>query len=101
MKVLFLSDQQPPSEKLIINEDAVIFFPATQQHRDVKLLGLNDEEDCGNCVAGIILVCRIDIRFHKEFSDERIRSLWRLLKAEPQLSFLLDWQLFYRGQEIT
>jgi hypothetical protein len=100
MKIVFQGEQPPRSGKFLVNEDAVIFFPHSQQHREIKLLGLSYQEDGGNALAGIILVKRIDIRFHKHFSDERIRSIWHQLQAEPQLSFMHGWELFYRGQQV-
>jgi hypothetical protein len=104
MKIVFQGsgDQPPRSGKFILNEDAIIFFPHSLQHREVKLLGLSYEDDSlGNALAGIILVKRIEIRFHKQFSDERIRSIWHQLQAEPQLSFMHGWELYYRAERIA
>src|SRR4051812_19560840 len=61
------------SLKFILNDSGIVFFPATQQHRDIKTHGLSYEDDYrGNAVAGLITQERIEVRFHAAFSDEHI-----------------------------
>jgi hypothetical protein len=61
--------------KFILNESAIIFFSTSQQHNSVKLHGLSYEDHYrGNALAGTFANCRIDIRFHRDFSDEHLRT---------------------------
>jgi hypothetical protein len=58
------------SLKFLLNDSVIVFFPATQQHRDMKLEGLSYEDDYrGNALAGVVAPERVEIWFHKAFSD--------------------------------
>ena len=97
-----LLDQATGSLKFILNDSGIIFFPATQQHRDTKSHGLSYEDDYrGNAVAGIVMSDRVEIRFHKAFSDNRIRSIWRTALSSPELASARLAQLYYQGREIV
>jgi hypothetical protein len=88
--------------KFLLNEDGIIFFPGTQQHRDLKSHGLSYEDDyCGNAVAGLVLPGRVEIRFHQAFSDDRIRNMWRTVLAIPTLGNAKFGPLFYQGRAIS
>jgi hypothetical protein len=79
------------SGKFICNENAAIFFPSSQQHRGIKLHGLSYEDDYrGNAVAGTFGNGRVDIRYHRDFSADRIRTMWHQLRSDPNLAFLSD-----------
>jgi len=87
--------------KFIINDAAVVFFSATQQHRDVKTHGLSYEDNYrGNAAAGLLGVGRVEIRFHAHYSASHIRTLWSRVQAMPELIGLELGNLYYRGQEI-
>ena len=86
---------------MICNETAIVFFRFSVQHRDIKLHGLTYEDRQGNTVAGSFTDARVDIRFHREFSDERIRIMWSQARAEPTLRFLRDWPLYYQGRLVA
>ncbi len=88
--------------KFILNESCIFFFPATQQHRDSKSHGLSYEDDYrGNAVAGIVMHDRVEIRYHKAFSDDRIRTIWRRVLSCPELAIARLGQLYYQGREIV
>ena len=88
--------------KFILNDSGIYFFPATQQHRDSKLHGMSYEDDYrGNAVAGMVMPDRVEIRFHKAFPDERIRTLWRSVLASPELAKTTLGPLYYQGREIA
>ena len=88
--------------KFILNDRGICFFPATQQHRDIKSHGLSYEDDYrGNAVAGIVMSERVEIRFHKAFSDDRIRTIWRSVLSRPELAGVRLGQLYYQGREIV
>jgi hypothetical protein len=89
------------SVKFILGDSTIVFFPVTQQHRDMKSNGLSYEEDYrGNAVAGLITPAGVEIRFHQAYSDERIRALWSRLRALPELADARLSPLVYQGREI-
>jgi hypothetical protein len=95
------TDQNQQSGKLILNEKAIIFFPSSQQHKDIKLHGLSYDDDYrGNAVAATFSFGRIDIRFHEQFSSERVRTLWLEVISDERISFLQNWQVYYQGRRI-
>jgi hypothetical protein len=95
-------DEAPAFGKFIVNETGIIFFRASVQHRDIKLNGLSYEDDYqGNALAGSFISERVDIRFHRDFSDDRIRSLWSRVRSETELSFLRAWPLYYKNRLIS
>jgi hypothetical protein len=90
------------SLKFILNDTGILFFRATQQHRDTKSHGLSYEDDYrGNAAAGMVMADRVEIRFHKAFSDDRIRTIWRKLLSSPELASARFGQLYYQGREIA
>ena len=87
--------------KFILNESGIVFFPARQEHRDLKLPGLSYEDEYrGNAVAGMLLPDRVEIRYHQAFSDERIRNLWAKVLAIPDIARAGLGPLYYQGREI-
>ena len=96
-----LLDHVQGTLKFILNDSGIYFFPATQQHRDSKSHGLSYEDDYrGNAVAGIVMPDRVEIRFHKAFSDDRIRTIWRSVLSSPELASVRLGQLYYQGRQI-
>lgn len=87
--------------KFILNDSGIYFFPASQQHRDSKSHGLSYEDDYrGNAVAGVVLAGRVEIRYHKAFSDERIRTIWMTVLSMPELANARFGELYYQGREM-
>jgi hypothetical protein len=90
------------SLKFILNDAGIIFFPATQEHRDVKTVELSYEDDYrGNAVAGLLLPGRVEIRFHRAFSPEHIRNLWSRVLTNASIAREHLGQLYYQGKELT
>ena len=88
--------------KFILNDSAIVFFPGTQQHRDIKMAGLSYEDDYrGNAVAGLVTSGRVEIRFHSAFSDERLRSLWSRVLAVPEVARAGLGSVYYQGRELS
>lgn len=89
------------SLKFILNDTAIVFFPATLQHRDIKSSGLSYEDDYrGNALAGLIMSERVEIRFHSAFSDERVRSLWSQVLKHPEIAHAGLGRVYYQGREV-
>ncbi len=96
-----LVDPAHGTVKFILNDTVIYFFPAAQQHRDSKSHGLSYEDDYrGNAVAGLVMPERVEIRFHKAFSDDRIRTIWRNVLASTELANVKFGSLYYQGREI-
>jgi hypothetical protein len=98
-----LIQQAQPGQtgKFIFNDSALVFFPTSQQHNSIKLEGLNYEDDYrGNALAGTFGNKRIDIRFHRDFSDEHVRTVWGRVCAEKEVAFLQHWEVFYQGRRL-
>ncbi len=95
------SAQQGLSVKFILNDSAILFFPASQQHNSVKVHGLSYEDDYrGNALAGIFAPDHIEIRFHRDFTDERVRNIWSQVCAQAELGFLKNWPVYYQGRKL-
>lgn len=88
--------------KCILNQSAAIFFPGAIQHRDIKQLGVSYEDDYrGNALAATITPQRIDIRFHKDYSDDAVLAIFtRLLKAQ-EMSWARDYSIAYQGRTLS
>jgi hypothetical protein len=87
--------------KFILNGSAIIFFPTAQQHNSIKSHGLTYEDDYrGNAMAGTFGAGRIDIRFHRDFSDEHVRTIWTQVLAQSELAVLNNWAVFYQGRKL-
>ena len=88
--------------KFLLNDSAIAFFSASQQHRDMKVEGLSYEDDYrGNALAGVITPERVEIRFHQAFSDERVRNIWSRVMQIPQVANAGLGKVYYQGREIT
>jgi hypothetical protein len=87
--------------KFILNDSAIVFFPSNQQHRDIKMEGLSYEDDYrGNAMAGLVLQDRVEIRFHRAFTDERVRNIWSHASKIPELAKAGFGKVYYQGREI-
>lgn len=97
-----LLQERSGSLKFIVNDSAIIFFSASQQHRDVKMQGLSYEDDYrGNALAGTVTPERVEIRFHSQFSDERVRSIWSRVLAIPEVASTGLSTVYYQGRHIA
>jgi hypothetical protein len=87
--------------KFLLNDSAIAFFPATQQHRDMKWEGLSYEDDYrGNALAGIVTSERVEIRFHKAYSDERVKTIWSRASSLPDVANAGLGKVYYQGREV-
>ena len=89
------------SFKVVLNETAAIFLRIGDQHRDFKVEGVSYEDDyAGNALAATVSEDRIDIRFHRAFSDERARGLALLLLSAPEMEFVNGTPVYYQGRKL-
>lgn len=92
------------SGKMLLNEAGIVFFGPGQQHSAVKLQGLSYEDDYkGNALAGTFRPGRVDIRFHQDFSDERVWRIWQMWKrlyAKNGLAQLDAWEVYYQRRKL-
>ena len=91
-----------PTVKFILNDSGIVFFPASQQHRDIKLDGLSYEDDYrGNALAGLVTPERVEIRFHSAFSDERVKRLWAQVLGVPEIASAGLAAIYYQGRKLA
>lgn len=89
------------SAKMVFNEHGAIFFPVKAEHRDQKLDGVSYEDDYrGNALAAMLAPQKIEIRYHKAFSDERVARIISDLTRLDGLAFLRTWDVSYQGRHI-
>ena len=87
--------------KCIADDRAAVFFPGSIQHRDMKQAGLSYEDDYrGNALAVTITPGRMDVRFHKAFTDERVRTIFRQLLANIQMTWASGFSVAYQGRDL-
>ncbi len=85
--------------KLLANDRAVVFFPRTSEHREMKVHGLDYEDDSkGNALAVMMSPGRIEFRYHRAFSDARVRQIGTEIVRHPGLAFARDCQVSYQGR---
>jgi hypothetical protein len=88
--------------KLILNDTAACFFCYTTEHRDATQAGLCYKDDSlGNALAATIKPRQIDIRFHRNFSDERVVSIIQQLFGLPEMKLLIGFEVNYQGRELA
>ena len=100
--MLSLVEEDPFSAKMVFNESGAIFFPINQQHCDQKAEGISYEDNYkGNALAAMLAPGKIEIRYHQQFSDNRVASIMALLMEQPRLSFMKGWQVTYQGRTLS
>ena len=88
--------------KCLLTDFAAVLFPGSLQHRDVKRDGVSYEDDYrGNALAATITPGRIDIRFHKDYADDRVRRICHELLQSPEMDWASSFAAFYQGRPVT
>lgn len=96
-----LAKQPGFSAKMVPNEAGAIVFPTQLQHRDQKGPQISYEDDyAGSALAAMLAPGRIEIRFHRDFMDERVARLVSVLLSDSRLSFMRAWQVTYQGRTL-
>lgn len=87
--------------KAVFNETGILIFPASAQHATMKADGISYEDDYqGNALAAVFDAHKFEIRWHREFSNERVGILLKKLRENPELSFLNAQLVTYQGKTI-
>ncbi len=96
-----LSGLEKRTLKLVFNENGAIVFPASAQHRHQKLSGISYEDDyAGNALAAMITPDRVEIRFHQDYSDERVQTLVATMLRHDELAPLRTRRVLYQGRAL-
>ena len=87
--------------KCIVNSSAAIPLPGTIQHRDVKREGVSYEDDYrGNAMAVTITPGKIDIRFHQNYPDDAMRTIFEGLLWLSDMSWATGFTVRYQGRNL-
>ncbi len=96
-----LSESGGFSAKMVFNDQGAIFFSTRQEHRDQIAPGISYKDNYeGNALAAMLMPGKIEIRFHREYDDRRIKQLVEKLLAADELSFMRRWAVTYQGRPI-
>lgn len=94
-----LLDQDGFLFKIVANEVGAILFPHTTEHREMQQPGIcYADVSHGNALAAMVVPGRIEFRFHRDFSDERVHRLIKTLLAQPEFSFASTFEVSYQGR---
>jgi len=87
--------------KAVLNESGIVIFPASTQHATVKVQGISYEDDYkGNALAVIFDGQRFEIRWHRDFSADRVKQLVAGLHKLPKLAALKGLLVTYQGKAL-
>ena len=87
--------------KLPANDVGVVFFPHTTEHRDATQPAIQYADDSrGNALAAMVKPGRIDFRFHRQFSDERVKDLANRILTLPELEFARSFIVTYQPRTL-
>ena len=88
--------------KMIANDSGVAIFRHTTEHRDATQPGLRYADDSkGNALAAMVMPSRIEFRFHREFSDDRVTSLASRILSLPEFGFARSFEVVYQGRTLV
>lgn len=96
-----LIEQESFSAKAVFNQNGALFFTVRQQHCDNKAEGVSYEDNYkGNALAAILVPGRMEIRYHRGFTDGRVSEIVRALMRDGRLKALREWRFLYQGREL-
>ena len=105
MKIYGFDSVQPLVEsegfvfKLLATDQVAVLFPHATEHRDVHVAGIRYSDDSGgNGIAVMVVPGRIEFRFHRDFSDERVRRLAKAILKQPDFNFAAGYEVTYQGR---
>ena len=87
--------------KCILTADVAVFFPGSIQHRDVKQNGASYEDDYhGNAMAATLSPRGVEIRYHRDYSDEAVKTICRTLLSHPDMAWASCLPVTYQGRPV-
>ncbi|MFO0832354.1 MAG: hypothetical protein U0637_11020 [Phycisphaerales bacterium] len=85
--------------RMVFNRAGAIVFPANQQHRDQKAVGISYEDgSVGNAMAAELEPGRIDIRYHQDFQDAEVAGILGRVVRMPDFAVFRDAEVTYGGR---
>ncbi len=101
MRVIGLTLLDPwitPQLKAIWNDQGLVIFPASTQHREAGVDRIRyDDDGRGNALAVMLTPERFEVRGHPHFTPERVKNMWWKLRDLPEAAQLRNCQLIYQG----
>ncbi len=96
-----LTKQVGFSAKMVLNDAGAIFFAEHLQRREQKGPQISYEDDyAGNALAAMLGPGRIEIRYHRDFTDARVARLVGALLSELRLAFMRGWEVTYQDRTL-
>ncbi len=87
--------------KATLNEAGIVVFPVSGQHSEVKADEISYEDDYkGNALAAIFDGGKFEIRWHRDFSEVRVKSIFAGLLIHPQTAVFKRHSLTYQAKII-
>ena len=84
---------------MVFNEHGVIIFSVHQEHRNQSAANISYEDNYkGNALAAMLAPNKIEIRYHKSFTDKQVARIISSIKSHPDVIFMSDWQVTYQGR---
>jgi hypothetical protein len=88
--------------KMLVNDSGVVLFPRTTEHRDATQPGIKYADDSGgNALAAMVKPGHIEFRYHRQFTDERVKLLMKRILALPELAFARTFAVTYQARMLT
>jgi hypothetical protein len=88
--------------KALLNDAGIVIFPASTQHATVKAHGISYEDDYrGNALAAVFDAHKFEIRWHRDFSADRVKQLIAELHKLPELAVLRGLSVTYQGKVLV
>ncbi len=87
--------------KLVFNHCGFIAFPTSRQHNTMKAEGISYEDNyVGNAMAAILKPGAIEVRFHRDFSDQDVGLILTRLMKTTALATLGPVAVTYKRRPI-
>ena len=87
--------------KMLLNDVGVVLFSHTTEHRDAGHPGIiYADQSRGNALAAMVKPGRIEIRYHQQFTDQRVKRLMEKILATPEFEFARSFAVSYQGRPL-
>lgn len=88
--------------KLVVNMQGAIFFSVSAQHKDQSGPGIYYKEGYkGNALAAMLAPGTIEIRYHRDFTDDQVARIMSALLSHRDLECLSPSRVTYQGRAIA